>query len=171
MTRYEEFTSPLDTADAAFAGLTAGPAPLSLDGRRIGGGLPRRLIPLDELKRLLLRRSTWHAAKDAAWADLVRRSRHGGPAWVVGAVGVALPGLRRVAGQLAQGYEGDTADLDAEVLTGFLAALRTVDVTRPAICARLRPRPRHAPRSFRTGPAMQQAGAHREEVGRDEPPW
>jgi hypothetical protein len=153
MTRYEEFLSPLDTVEAAFAGLTTGPSPLSVDGRRIGGGLPQRLIPLDDLKRLLLRRSTRHATKDAAWAELVRRSRCRGPAWVVGAAGVALPGLRRAAGQLAHGYQGDTADLDAEVLTGFLAALRRIDVTRPAICARLRWA------AYRAGAALRYADA------------
>jgi len=153
MTQYEGLTSPLDTADAAFAALTTGPAPLSVDGRRVGGGLPQRLIPLDELKRLLLSRSTSYATWDAAWAELVRQSRQCGPAWVVGAVGVALPGLRRVAGRLACGYKGDSADIDAEVLTGFLAMLRTIDATQPAIAERLRWA------AYRSGAALRYADA------------
>jgi hypothetical protein len=129
--------SPLDTADAAFRLLTRGPRPLAVDGRRVGHGLPRRPIRLDELKRLLLWASTPRPARDAAWTVLVRRARAGDPAWLVGAVGVAMPGLRRAAGRLAAGFDGDTADLDAEVLVGFLAALRVVDVERPGIASRL----------------------------------
>jgi hypothetical protein len=131
------FGSPLHTADATFRMLTRGPRPLTVDGRRIGHGLPRRPIRLDELKRLLLRASTPRPARDAAWAVLVRRARGDGPAWVVGAVGVAMPGLRRAAGRLAAGFGGDTADLDAEVLVGFLTALRVCDLDRPGIAARL----------------------------------
>jgi hypothetical protein len=138
MTRRGRSLSPLNSADAAFRLLTRGPQPLSVDGRRIGGTLPSRRIPLDELKRLLLHRSTGAATRDAAWRVLVTRARRDGSSWVIGAVGVALPGLRRAASRLARGYGGDPADIDAEVLTGFLGALRSADLSRPAIAARLR---------------------------------
>jgi DNA-directed RNA polymerase specialized sigma24 family protein len=138
MTRRSRSFSPLDSADAAFRLLTRGPQPLAVDGRRIGGALPPRRIPLDELKRLLLRPSAGPRTRDAAWTVLAVRARRRGPSWVVGAVGVALPGLRRAAGKLARGYTGDPADIDAEVLVGFLAALRSADISRPAIALRLR---------------------------------
>ena len=138
MTRRVHSLSPLSSADAAFRLLTQGPKPLSVDGQLIGGSLPPRSIPLDELKRLLLRPATGAATRDAAWTVLVTRSRRDGPSWVIGTVGVALPGLRRAASRLACGYGADTADIDAEVLTGFLTALRSADVSRPAIAARLR---------------------------------
>jgi len=138
MTARLQFPSPLRSADTAFRLLTRGPEPLSLDGKQIGGVLPPRLIPLDELKKLLLSPATDAATKDAAWSALVTRARRQEPAWVIGAVGVAMPALRRAAGKLAKGYEGDTADIDAEVLTGFLAALRSMDLSRPAIALRLR---------------------------------
>jgi hypothetical protein len=35
------------------------------------------------------------------------------------------------------GWHGDTSDFDAELLTGFLERLRTVDVDEPRICGRL----------------------------------
>ncbi|MQA02171.1 MAG: hypothetical protein GEV07_05400 [Streptosporangiales bacterium] len=92
---------------------------------------------MTELKRLLLDRRTSRYVRDAAWRELVHRARVCGPSWTVAAVGVALPGLRRVAGKLACGYTGDTADLDAEVLTGFLTALRSIDTERPKIALRL----------------------------------
>jgi hypothetical protein len=137
MARYKRSASPLDSVDFAFRALTEGPAPLAVNGRRISNELPQRRIPLDELKRVLLRASASPTVRDAAWAHLVRSARRDGPPWVIGAVGVALPGLRRAAGRVTRGYRGDTADIDAEVLTGFLAALHTVDLARPKIALRL----------------------------------
>jgi len=137
MARYKRSASPLDSVDFAFRALTEGPAPLAVNGRRISNELPQRRIPLDELKQVLLRASTSPTVRDAAWAHLVRSARRDGAPWVVGAVGVALPGLRRAAGRVTRGYRGDTADIDAEVLTGFLAALHTVDLARPKIALRL----------------------------------
>lgn len=142
-------TSPLSSADAAFRLLTQGPDPLSLDGTAISGALPQRLIPLDELKRILLRASTDGETRDAAWSALIAQARNGGPAWMVGAVGVAMPALRRVAGQLARGYDLDTAaDIDSEVLTGFLSAVRSLGTqAAPPVPVRHRPstRPRRVP--------------------------
>jgi hypothetical protein len=43
---------------SAFGMLTTGPGPLSLDGAAVGHGLPRRPIPLNELRAILLRPST-----------------------------------------------------------------------------------------------------------------
>jgi hypothetical protein len=128
--------SPLDTLGRAFTLLTTGPDPLALDGRELPG-LPDRMIPLNRLKRVLLAPATRQATRDAAWRALVLAARGGKPAWVVGACGVALPGLRRTAGDIAKGYRGDTADLDAEILAACVAALHTVDIDRPGIANRL----------------------------------
>jgi hypothetical protein len=119
--------SPLDSADAAFRALTTGPQPLALNAAALAPGLPDRLVPLDELRALLLHPATGARARNKVWAELVRRARSGSPAWVVGLVGVALPGLRRAAATLSGGYHGDPADLQVEVLTGFLAAMRGLD--------------------------------------------
>jgi hypothetical protein len=56
---------------------------------------------------------------------------------VVAAVGVAMPGLRRVAGMLAAGWRGDTDDVDSELLIGFVARLKTIDLDVPRVCGRL----------------------------------
>ena len=82
----------LSVADRAFQLLVTGPSPLSVDGRSIGHGVPRRLIDLGELKALLLTPQAGDELKDAVWAHLVRRSRCDGPTWVIGCVGVAMPG-------------------------------------------------------------------------------
>ena len=39
-----------------------------------------------------------------------------------------MPGLRRAVASLAAAYRGDPADLQSEVLTGFLAAMRALDL-------------------------------------------
>jgi hypothetical protein len=77
-------------ADQHFALLVCPPAPLSFDTRPIPG-LPDRMLPLDELRKLLLADVTVEAS-DAVWRQLAHHARHWGPAWVVGAVGVAILG-------------------------------------------------------------------------------
>ena len=118
---------PFDAADAAFRLLCAGPQPLALHAAKVAAGLPDRPVPLDELRVLLLHPSTSARARNQVWAELVRRARAGDPAWTVGLAGIAMPGLRRAVGSLAAAWRGDPADLQAEVLTGFLAAVRALD--------------------------------------------
>jgi hypothetical protein len=129
--------SPLDSVDTTFQLLVRGPRPLAVHGARIGHGLPRRPVPLGELRVMLLHPSMSYAARDAAWRELVDRARSGDPAWVIGAAGVALPALRQLAGRLATDYDGDTHDLDAEMLTGFVQAIRDIDTSAGRIAARL----------------------------------
>src|SRR6266516_2575367 len=118
---------PLDAADAAFRALTTGPRPLALNPARLAGGLPDQPVPLGELKALLLHPATPATARNKVWAELVRRARTGAPAGVVGLTGVALPGLRRAVAAPSAAYRGEVEDLQTEVLTGFLAAMRGLD--------------------------------------------
>ncbi|MDT0263759.1 hypothetical protein [Jatrophihabitans lederbergiae] len=127
----------LDIARTSFALLVTEPEPLSLDGRNFDG-LPGEGLPLSLVRDLLLAASCPQATRDAVWAELVTRSRREGGAWTVGAVGVALPALTSVAARLTGRFAGDPADIHAEVLTGFLAALAEVDIERPRIMLRLR---------------------------------
>jgi DNA-directed RNA polymerase specialized sigma24 family protein len=149
--------SHLEAADVAFARLTCEPDPLSLDcdalaadalaadalgdgaaGERLG--LPRGRVPLAALRDWLLAHPGHYAAKDAVWRELIGRARDAGGVWVIGAVGMAMPALVRAAGRLAGGFAGDVADLDGEILAGFLEALRgrrRIDVTSPAPYAKL----------------------------------
>jgi hypothetical protein len=129
--------SALDILESAFQALVRGPRPIAVDGAALGHGLPARAVPLDELRALLLHPSLPYAARDAVWRELVRLARTEDPSWVVGAAGVALPGLRVLAGELARGFHGDSHDLDAEMLSGFVIALRELDLSRGKIAARL----------------------------------
>jgi hypothetical protein len=132
--------SPLDAVDTAFAALTCDPRPLSLDLDMLGPdtGLPGGVIALPALQHWLLENPRAYTARDVVWRELIRRARLDGPTWIVAATAMAMPALRRYAGQLHNGWAGDAADLDAEILTGFLTALRDrVDLARPAPYAAL----------------------------------
>jgi|GEM_PF-1244383 len=128
--------SPLAAAARAFDLLTCEPDPLTFDARGLPD-LPQGILPLDGLRDLLTADTTSKPVRDLVWRDLVGRARRDGPAWVVAAVGVAMPGLRMRAGMLTRRWHGDTADLDAEMITGFVERLKTVDVDAPRICGRL----------------------------------
>lgn len=129
-------SSPLAAAERAFQLLVKPPTHVGFDGRGFDG-LPNEILPLDRLRKLLLSPQTSVDVRDAVWRELVIRARRDGPAWVVAAVGVAMPGLRHIAGLLAAGWRGDTRDLDAELLVGFVARLKTIDLEPPRICGRL----------------------------------
>ena len=129
-------TSPLDAAQRAFDLLVIPPTPLTFDGRAVDG-CPDQPMPLQDLKRFLLHRGTPPAVRDVVWRELVTRARRDGPAWVVATVGLAMPGLRSLAGRLAAGYRGDTDDIDAEILATFVTRLRQVDLEQPKVVQRL----------------------------------
>jgi hypothetical protein len=124
----DDHLTPLDALEAAFRRLAAGPQPLALHASRLAAGLPDRPVPIDELRVLLLHPATSSAARNAVWAELVRRARGGDPAWTIALAGIALPGLRRAVACLTPAHRGDPFDLQAEVLTGFLAEMRALDL-------------------------------------------
>ncbi|UJW32603.1 hypothetical protein L3Q67_02085 [Saccharothrix sp. AJ9571] len=127
---------PLDTARDAFQWLVTGPEPMAVDGVRFAG-LPRRPVPLDELRDRLLSRQCPARTRDDVWAYLVLQSRAHGGAWTVACAGMALPSLAASARWMAARYRGDRADVHAAVLAGFLQALTTVDLADPGIIVRL----------------------------------
>lgn len=129
--------SALAAAGKAFETLVTPPATLVVDGALMGHGLPARAIPLGELRDLLLARTCPPAARDTAWQLLIGYARSWGPAWVVGTVGMALPGLTRMAGRLCAGYPHLAEDIEAELLAGFLDGLRHADLSGPAPYVRL----------------------------------
>ncbi len=126
----------LTVAEDAFRLLVCQPAPLAFDARPIVG-LPDRHLALDELRDLLRTPDTAGATVDVVWRQLAEQARTWGPAWVVGAVGVAMPGLTRMAARLSAGYAKLAEDIDSELLAGFLAELRTGDLHAPRVWLRL----------------------------------
>ena len=128
--------SPLDTLEDAFNVLVAEPSPLALEGAALGPDLPARRLPLDELRTFLLEPSISYETRDRAMAELLRRAK-AEPAWLIGLGGVLLPGLRRIAGRVAKGYPGRTADLDAELLAGFVEAVQVTEPSGSRLASRL----------------------------------
>lgn len=120
------------TAAAGSADTTAGSAgAAALSG--IDLGPPAGEVPLPVLRDWLMAHPSAYTARDAVWRELIRRARLGKPEWVIAAVGMAMPALVAMAGTLAAGYRGEPADIDSEILTGFLEGLRGgVDPARDA---------------------------------------
>jgi hypothetical protein len=131
--------SPLAALGRAFDVLVAPPAPYAIDGDGVPGLSPGP-VPAGGLRGLLLSRETAPSVRDAVWRELVVRARRPAPegqVWTVIAAGVALPGLTAAAGALCRGWQGETADIDAEVLAGFVARLKTLDVSGRRVVGRL----------------------------------
>ncbi|MEV4285456.1 hypothetical protein AB0K40_08110 [Nonomuraea bangladeshensis] len=125
----------LDVAEHAFHLLMRGLNPLSLDGASFGQGLPARPIPMDELRMILLHPSCSRATRDDVWRHLIDQARTQRGAWMVAAVALALPMLRRLVTALTskvhpeQGdrlARADREDLEAEVLAAYMEALDRV---------------------------------------------
>lgn len=128
--------SPLSIADQAFTLHQQGPAPLGLVPTELAGPYDLTsidvagwraardgVIPLSRLREYLCRPATPALFKQRVWSVLVTRAQHHGGAWTLGAVGVALPKLVRLSGELAGEARRARPELDAEVLAGFLHGL------------------------------------------------
>ncbi|WP_341716579.1 hypothetical protein QQG74_21610 [Micromonospora sp. FIMYZ51] len=126
----------LATAEKAFELLTCEPAPLVFDARPVPG-LPDTTMPLDKLRQLLMFERYDSTTTDELWRQLAHHAREWGPAWVVGAIGVAVPALTHLAAKISRGYARHADDVDSEVLAGFLQALRTADLAPPRLWLRL----------------------------------
>jgi len=86
--------------------------------------VPAGAVPLPALRDWLMAHPTAYTVRDTVWRELIRRARDGEPEWVIAAVGMAMPALVAMAGQLAAGFRGESVDIDSEILTGFLEGLR-----------------------------------------------
>lgn len=129
--------SHLDLIERRFLAMTAGSCPLVLDCEALGGGLPAKEMPLDEVRVLLLKRRTSWVTKDAVWQELVRRAHAVPEPWTTVAAGMMMPGLKHIGGKLGGRYPGDRNDLDSEILEGFLQALDIADARAPKVYGQL----------------------------------
>jgi hypothetical protein len=132
---FDESPSPLDVLERSFELLIDGPCPLAVNGRKLGHGLPARLVTVGELRVLLP--GLTREGRDVAWRELLRLARTGAENWMVMCAGLALPGLRKAAGRVVRGYDCRSEDTDAEVVAGFVEAARTLDPNLPDVCGRL----------------------------------
>jgi hypothetical protein len=126
----------LTAAETAFAMLTCEPAPLVFDARPVPG-MPDVTLPLNDLRGMLVYERYNSDTTDALWRQLARHAREWGPAWVIGAIGVALPALTHFAARISRGYPRLADDIDSEILAAFLQALRSADLAAPRLWLRL----------------------------------
>lgn len=130
-------TSTLRTVNMVFALLAADSTELVLSGHDFGDDLPIGPVPLRDLRGLLLAEGTSLRTRDAVWRELITRAREDRSTWLVAAVWMASPGLRRWTEVLAQAFTGDTEDLESEIVEGFLRELDRVDVDASSLAYRL----------------------------------
>ncbi len=133
----QQSSTPLQVIEQRFAELAAPPISLFLSGALLGAGFPNQDIPLDELRLILLKRQTSGAMKDVVWAEVVRRAHERGEPWVTAALGLMMPALLKFARSLRRPRQGDSADIESEIIEGFLCALNAVDPSAPRIYSTL----------------------------------
>ena len=127
---------PFDTLEEVFGVLCAGPAPLALEAGAVPT-LPRRELPLDEVRAILLHPSTSHRTRDAALGVLLGRARAEGGRWTVGLAGVLLFGLRRATSLFCEMCPDKVDDIEAEALAGLIAGIERTDPHMRRLAARL----------------------------------
>ncbi|WP_205728841.1 hypothetical protein [Frankia sp. B2] len=132
--QYEWEPTALDLAGVAFDE-AADSGRYLLDLVQVQPDIPAGRMGLREVRALLAGSTPRGAWRAAVWRELSHRQ--GDEGWVSGAVGVALPALRLVAAGLAGDDPAIRADLDGEVVTGFLAALRRLAPEAPLLEVRL----------------------------------
>jgi hypothetical protein len=122
--------SPLDAVEATFRLLATGPQPLVLKGQTIG--LRQDSIALWELRSLLFHPATGVVVQRAALVELIGRARRHRGAWMIGLVGVLLPGLHQQAACPPEGYSGGTAGSGGMALVNLLEHLDDPDLSKEA---------------------------------------
>src|SRR5512132_2982640 len=122
--------SPLETVETTFRLLASGPQPLALNGHTIG--LRRDSIGLWDLRCLLFHPATDVGVQRAALVELVGRVRSHRGAWMIGLVGVLLPGLREQGACPADGRSGGAASSGGMVLVSLLEGLDDPDMSKEA---------------------------------------
>ncbi|MEZ0064957.1 hypothetical protein ABIA32_000945 [Streptacidiphilus sp. MAP12-20] len=127
----------LDVVAAAIDGPSAWVGPLLLDGTTIHPALPARDLPLSEVRSLMLSSRPPYEVRNAVWAELAFHAQHRGADWELGAVWMMAPGLRKAARRAVSDTGAPYADIEAEVVEGFLRELRSIDIEVPAITAKL----------------------------------
>jgi hypothetical protein len=115
--------SPLALVDQAVRRLGQPPVVFTIDAVELGLDPALGRLSVPRVRDVLAHRDTPIEVKNRAWALLVTRAQRNDRVWALAAIGIALPGLRRLAGELRSGHPGCHAELEQEIVTGFLTAL------------------------------------------------
>lgn len=128
--------SPFRLLSSTFWLLCRGPEAPTLDISGLGHGLPRRPLGLGELRAVLLDKRRSPAARNAALGAVLTRAQGEG-GWLVALGGLMLPGLHTAASPLVRACPHRRVDIEAEMLTGLIAAVRIADPEHDGLAARL----------------------------------
>ncbi|MCP2341176.1 hypothetical protein [Actinomadura rupiterrae] len=129
----------LDLIAAAFAVVVGSEQAPVLPGVA-ESALPVPSLSLDQVRRELLDPVVGCLVRERIWRELALQVRSGDPVWLVGALGVAEPRLRRIVARLVDGLEavGDLrGQVESAVVTGLVTGLRLADLERRHVEARL----------------------------------
>jgi hypothetical protein len=137
MNALTQLHSPLADIERSFRSATRAPALLALDAADIASDLPEGLMPLDELRRLLLHGRLTFATKDRALSLVASRAHAGDDLWTVGLAGLLMPGLKRIARRLRRTPGVDPAEVGPEVVIALLEAIARADPAGERLAARL----------------------------------
>lgn len=90
-------------------------------------------LSLQQARRTVYDRSVCDSARAALWHQIAERARDAadGSDWPTAVVWLGLPGLRRTAGKLSQGFRVERGEAEAELVTCYLEALAEVGPDTP----------------------------------------
>ena len=130
----KRFFSPLDELDRAFLSLAQAGCPVSLPADVVVGedGVGD-VLSVDRVRAALAHPATEPAARTRIWREVVARAQRDGEPWGTVAAGLAVPVMRRMLCRLPRGGAVDRAEVEQEMLTAFLEAVRSVDVAEPEL--------------------------------------
>lgn len=94
-------------------------------------------MPLKDIRPLMLDRAADPHARNALWQELVRAAQSRGESWLLAATWMMVPGLRRISARLSPGSGADRSEIEAEIIAGFIEALRAADASRENLSAHL----------------------------------
>ncbi|MDA3648440.1 hypothetical protein LZ318_05155 [Saccharopolyspora indica] len=109
-----------------------------LDGWSLSPDLSEKQVQLGRIAELLRDRTAETSVKDAVWAEVVRLAQSVGQPWMLVATGLMTSGLTSVVRRVILNRGGEPAEVEAEVLLGFVEALRTADPSMRRLSNHLR---------------------------------
>jgi hypothetical protein len=110
-----------------------------LDPDQFAPDVPAGITTPTALRRWLLSTDTGYPARDRVWAQTVTATRRAPDArdYQFLAVGLALAGLRNYRRRIRIRHHSDLPDVHADLVTGFLTRLTTIDVRHRNVAGRL----------------------------------
>ncbi|MER6385010.1 hypothetical protein ACWDBP_00095 [Streptomyces sp. NPDC001233] len=128
--------SSLEEVESAFLALAAAPWPLSLPGSLLTGSAADAL-PVTVVRARLVHPSCTAEARARVWCEVLGRRQKQGEPWGTVAVGLTVPGLRRVLARLRRPAEVEACELEQEVLAAVCTELAALPVEEPEAGLRL----------------------------------